>query len=44
MLETGHTMTPEPSTRDSLRTEKVSVLILAVCVAVLVSLLVFRPF
>jgi predicted RND superfamily exporter protein len=37
-------MASEPSTRDSLKSEKLSLLILAVCVVVLVSLVVFRPF
>jgi hypothetical protein len=44
VLETGHTMASVPSTRDSLKSEKLSLLILAVCVVVLVSLVVFRPF
>jgi predicted RND superfamily exporter protein len=37
-------MASETSTRDSLKSEKLSLLILAVCVVVLVSLVVFRPF
>ena len=37
-------MATESSTRDNLRTEKMAVLILALCVAVLVGLLVFQPF
>ena len=37
-------MATETSTRDSLKTEKISLLVLAGCVAVLVALLVFRPF
>ena len=37
-------MATESNPRDSLRTEKLSLLILAVCVVVLVGLLVFHPF
>jgi hypothetical protein len=38
-------MTPESTPRkDTMKTEKVSILILALCVVVLVGLLVFHPF
>lgn len=41
----NHTMATEsPTHRDSLRTEKLSLLVLALCVVVLVGLLVFQPF
>jgi hypothetical protein len=43
LFETGDTMAVS-STQDSLRTEKVSLIILAVCLVVLVGVLVFRPF
>jgi hypothetical protein len=37
-------MPTESSARDSLKTEKISLLVLAGCVAVLVAVLIFRPF
>jgi len=43
-MQTG-TMSDDSTTRkDSLKVEKVSLLILTLCVLVLVSLLVFKPF
>jgi hypothetical protein len=46
LSETGtHTMRAESTMRkDSLKFEKLSLLVLALCIAVLVCLLVFRPF
>lgn len=37
-------MTIESSPRDSLKTEKISLLILAICLVVLVGVLIIRPF
>jgi len=45
MLETGISMAAESTSgKDTLKVEKVSLLILMGCVVVLVGLLVFRPF
>ena len=44
-LETGNTMAAESTTRkDNLKVEKLSLIVLTLCIAVLVYLLVCRPF